>query len=281
MIQIQDISYKYGKKSENVFDGLSLSFDDGKIYGLLGKNGVGKSTLLYLLSGLLHPKSGKITIDGREPRHREPSLLENLYFIPDEFELPNMTLRRYVGLYAQFYPRFSHEVLESCLQDFELTMDTQLNALSLGQKKRVLVSYALATQCRVLLMDELTNGLDIPAKSLFRKMVARHMQDDQIIIVSTHQVHDVDSLLDHIIVLNEATDEENRQESVLFDASIADVQRQFAFQLRAMGDESGEVLYSEPRPQGSAVIVANSLGEETTVDLELLFNAVVKGKVKR
>ena len=281
MIQIQDISYKYGKKSENVFDGLSLSFDDGKIYGLLGKNGVGKSTLLYLLSGLLHPKSGKITIDGREPRHREPSLLENLYFIPDEFELPNMTLRRYVGLYAQFYPRFSHEVLESCLQDFELTMDTQLNALSLGQKKRVLVSYALATQCRVLLMDEPTNGLDIPAKSLFRKMVARHMQDDQIIIVSTHQVHDVDSLLDHIIVLNEATGEENRQESVLFDASIADVQRQFAFQLRAMGDESSEVLYSEPRPQGSAVIVANSLGEETTVDLELLFNAVVKGKVKR
>ena len=201
MIQIHDISYKYGKKSENVFDGLSLSFDDGKIYGLLGKNGVGKSTLLYLLSGLLHPKSGKITIDGREPRHREPSLLENLYFIPDEFELPNMTLRRYVGLYAQFYQRFSHEVLESCLQDFELTMDTQLNALSLGQKKRVLVSYALATQCRVLLMDEPTNGLDIPAKSLFRKMVARHMQDDQIIIVSTHQVHDVDSLLDHIIVL--------------------------------------------------------------------------------
>ncbi len=281
MIQIQDISYKYGKKSENVFDGLSLSFDDGKIYGLLGKNGVGKSTLLYLLSGLLHPKSGKITIDGREPRHREPSLLENLYFIPDEFELPNMTLRRYVGLYAQFYPRFSHEVLESCLQDFELTMDTQLNALSLGQKKRVLVSYALATQCRVLLMDEPTNGLDIPAKSLFRKMVARHMQDDQIIIVSTHQVHDVDSLLDHIIVLNEATGEENRQESVLFDASIADVQRQFAFQLRAMSDENGEVLYSEPRPQGSAVIVANSLGEETTVDLELLFNAVVKGKVKK
>lgn len=279
MIQIQDISYKYGKKSENVFDGLSLSFDDGKIYGLLGKNGVGKSTLLYLLSGLLHPKSGKITIDGREPRHREPSLLENLYFIPDEFELPNMTLRRYVGLYAQFYPRFSHEVLESCLQDFELTMDTQLNALSLGQKKRVLVSYALATRCRVLLMDEPTNGLDIPAKSLFRKMVARHMQDDQIIIVSTHQVHDVDSLLDHIIVLNEATGEENRQESVLFDASIADVQRQFAFQLRAMGDESGEVLYSEPRPQGSAVIVANSLGEETTVDLELLFNAAVKGKL--
>lgn len=281
MIQIQDISYKYGKKSENVFDGLSLSFDDGKIYGLLGKNGVGKSTLLYLLSGLLHPKSGKITIDGHEPRHREPSLLENLYFIPDEFELPNMTLRRYVGLYAQFYPRFSHEVLESCLQDFELTMDTQLNALSLGQKKRVLVSYALATQCRVLLMDEPTNGLDIPAKSLFRKMVARHMQDDQIIIVSTHQVHDVDSLLDHIIVLNEATGEETRQESVLFDASIADVQRQFAFQLRAMGDESSEVLYSEPRPQGSAVIVANSLGEETTVDLELLFNAVVKGKVKK
>lgn len=281
MIQIQDISYKYGKKSENVFDGLSLSFDDGKIYGLLGKNGVGKSTLLYLLSGLLHPKSGKITIDGREPRHREPSLLENLYFIPDEFELPNMTLRRYVGLYAQFYPRFSHEVLESCLQDFELTMDTQLNALSLGQKKRVLVSYALATQCRVLLMDEPTNGLDIPAKSLFRKMVARHMQDDQIIIVSTHQVHDVDSLLDHIIIMGTPADEpEGRGDCVLLDASMADVQQKFAFQERSMADEGSEVLYSEPTPQGRAVIAMNSRGEETTVNLELLFNAVVKGKLR-
>ena len=280
MIDIQNISYQYDKKSPKVFDGLSLSFEDGKIYGLLGKNGAGKTTLLHLLSGLLHPKSGKITIDTREPRHREPALLENLFFVPDEFEMPRMTLRNYVKNYAPFYPRFSQEVLDACLADFEMDMGAQLNALSLGQKKRIFVSFALATQCRVLLMDEPTNGLDIPAKSLFRKMLARYVQPDQTVIVSTHQVHDVDSLLDHVVILNlpSETAAESHQ-SVLLDASLADLQQRFAFQYRPMGDDD-EVLYSEPTPQGRAVIVPNRDGQETTVNLELLFNAAVKGRLK-
>ena len=279
MIDIQNISYQYDKKSEKVFDGLSLSFDEGKIYGLLGKNGAGKTTLLHLLSGLLHPKSGTIAINGHEPRHREPALLENLFFMPDEFEMPNQTLRRFVQFYAPFYPRFSQEVLDGCLADFEMDMDTRLTGLSLGQKKRIFVSFALATQCRVLLMDEPTNGLDIPAKSLFRKMLARYVQPDQTVIVSTHQVHDVDSLLDHVVILDlpSNVDEEPLQ-SVLLDASIADLQQRFAFQYRPMGDE-GEELYSEPTPQGKAVIVENRDGQETTVNLELLFNAAVKGKI--
>ena len=280
MIDIQNISYQYDKKSEKVFDGLSLSFDEGKIYGLLGKNGAGKTTLLHLLSGLLHPKGGKIAINGHEPRHREPALLENLFFMPDEFELPNKTLRRFVQFYAPFYPRFSQEVLDGCLADFEMDMDTRLTGLSLGQKKRIFVSFALATQCRVLLMDEPTNGLDIPAKSLFRKMLARYVQPDQTVIVSTHQVHDVDSLLDHVVILDlpSNVDDEPRQ-SVLLDASIADLQQRFAFQYRPMGEGDDEVLYAEPTPQGKAVIVENRDGQETTVNLELLFNAAVKGKL--
>ena len=259
---------------------MSLSFDEGKIYGLLGKNGAGKTTLLHLLSGLLHPKGGTIAINGHEPRHREPALLENLFFMPDEFELPNKTLRRFVQFYAPFYPRFSQEVLDGCLADFEMDMDTRLTGLSLGQKKRIFVSFALATQCRVLLMDEPTNGLDIPAKSLFRKMLARYVQPDQTVIVSTHQVHDVDSLLDHVVILDlpSNVDEEQRQ-SVLLDASIADLQQRFAFQYRPMGEGDDEVLYAEPTPQGKAVIVENRDGQETTVNLELLFNAAVKGKL--
>ena len=159
----------------------------------------------------------------------------------------------HVKNYAPFYPRFSQEVLDACLADFEMDMDAQLNALSLGQKKRIFVSFALATQCRVLLMDEPTNGLDIPAKSLFRKMLARYVQPDQTVIVSTHQVHDVDSLLDHVVILNlpSETAAESHQ-SVLLDASLADLQQRFAFQYRPMGDD-GEVLYSEPTPQGRAV----------------------------
>ena len=179
MIQIQNLSYKYSGATENVFDGLTLSFDEGKIFGLLGKNGVGKSTLLHLLSGLLMPREGRILIDGQEPRLRQPSLQEEVFFVPDEFSLPAMPLTRYVKYREPFYPRFSQEILRQCLQDFEIDMHSHLDKLSLGEKKRVLVSFALATQCRVLLMDEPTNGLDIPAKTLFRKLVARHMADDQ------------------------------------------------------------------------------------------------------
>lgn len=279
MIQIQNLSYKYSGATENVFDGLTLSFAEGKIFGLLGKNGVGKSTLLHLLSGLLMPREGRILIDGQEPRLRQPSLQEEVFFVPDEFSLPAMSLTRYVKYREPFYPRFSQEILRQCLQDFEIDMYSHLDKLSLGEKKRVLVSFALATQCRVLLMDEPTNGLDIPAKTLFRKLVARHMSDDQTIIVSTHQVHDVDALLDHIVIME--TPAKRVKDSILLDASIAELQERFAFQYRSMNEPCDDALYFEPTPQGRAVIVTNRAGEETTVNLELLFNAVVKGKVTK
>lgn len=275
MIQIQDLSYKYSGASENVFDGLSLEFGEGRIYGLLGRNGVGKSTLLYLMSGLLMPRQGRIVIDGQEPRLRQPSLLEEVCFVPDEFALPGISLSQYVKFYGRMYPRFSQEVFDDCLRDFEMTDVKRLGELSLGQKKRVMVSFALATRCSVLLMDEPTNGLDIPAKNLFRKLVARHMADDQTIVVSTHQVHDVDALLDHIVIMGRASD------AILLNASIADLQERYAFQYRSMSEPCDDALYFEPTPQGRAVVVANTTGEETTVNLELLFNAVVKGKVTK
>lgn len=275
MIQIQDLSYKYSGASENVFDGLSLEFGEGRIYGLLGRNGVGKSTLLYLLSGLLMPRQGRIVIDGQEPRLRQPSLLEEVCFVPDEFALPAISLSQYVKFYGRMYPRFSQEVFDACLRDFEMTDEKRLSELSLGQKKRVMVSFALATRCSVLLMDEPTNGLDIPAKNLFRKLVARHMAEGQTIVVSTHQVHDVDALLDHIVIMGRASD------AILLNASIADLQERYAFQYRSMNEPCDDALYFEPTPQGRAVIVTNTTGEETTVNLELLFNAVVKGKVTK
>lgn len=275
MIQIQNLSYKYSGASENVFDGLSLEFGEGRIYGLLGRNGVGKSTLLYLMSGLLMPRQGRIVIDGQEPRLRQPSLLEEVCFVPDEFALPGISLSQYVKFYGRMYPRFSQEVFDDCLHDFEMTDVKRLGELSLGQKKRVMVSFALATRCSVLLMDEPTNGLDIPAKNLFRKLVARHMAEGQTIVVSTHQVHDVDALLDHIVIMGRASD------AILLNASIADLQASYAFQYRSMSEPCDDALYFEPTPQGRAVVVANTTGEETTVNLELLFNAVAKGNITR
>ena len=171
MIEIANLSFKYPGQTEPVFTDFSLRLEENKVYGLLGKNGTGKSTLLYLISGLLRPATGSVCVDDTDAYERQVETLREIFLVPEEFDLPSMTLKQYVKLNAPFYPRFSREVLEECLKDFELTTDLKLQALSMGQKKKVFMSFALAANTRYLLMDEPTNGLDIPSKSQFRKVV--------------------------------------------------------------------------------------------------------------
>ena len=272
MIEVNNISFCYPGRKERVFDDFSLRLEENKIYGLLGKNGTGKSTLLYLIAGLLRPKSGSVCYDGIETYKREAGVLEEIFLVPEEFDLPSMTLKRYVELNAPFYPHFSQERLDACLRDFELTADLDLVGLSMGQKKKVFMSFALATNTKLLLMDEPTNGLDIPSKSQFRKTVAQNMSDEQIIIISTHQVHDVEALLDHILMLN--------QRELLLNASVQEMMDKYVFEYRQPSEMEG-VLYAEPTLQGNAVMAVRQEGQaETQVNLELLFNAVTKGLVK-
>jgi ABC-2 type transport system ATP-binding protein len=176
-----------------------------------------------------------------------------------------------VKINEPFYPRFSREVLEACLKDFELTTDLKLNALSMGQKKKVFMIFALAAGTKVLLMDEPTNGLDIPSKSQFRKVVAQYMTEDRTLIIATHQVHDVESLLDHILILS--------QQKLLLDAAVAEITEKYVFEYRTP-DEMEDALYAEPSLQGNAVIAPRKADSaETQVNLELLFNAVTQGKI--
>lgn len=211
-------------------------------------------------------------------------MLRDLFVVTEEFDLPAMTLEAYVRLIAPFYPRFSREVLQGCLDDFELPLSLRLNALSMGQKKKVYMSIALAARTPLLLMDEPTNGLDIPSKSQFRRIVARNMADDQTLIISTHQVHDVEPLLDHLLILSDST--------LLLNASVQNLTDRYAFTLRpagmppapsVVGDSVADnaVLYAEPTLQGNAVITRRREGDpETPLNLELLFNAVTKGLLK-
>jgi ABC-2 type transport system ATP-binding protein len=271
MIEVKNISFKYAGQKDLVFDDFSLTLEANNIYGLLGKNGTGKSTLLYLISGLLRPKKGSVCFDGIETKKRMPETLQEIFIVPEEFDLPAMSLNQYVKINEPFYPRFSREVLEACLKDFELTTDVKLNALSMGQKKKVFMSFALAAGTKVMLMDEPTNGLDIPSKSQFRKVVAQYMSDDRTLIISTHQVHDVESLLDHILILS--------QQKLLLDASVAEITDKYVFEYRTP-DQMDDVLYAEPSLQGNAVIAPRKEGSaETQVNLELLFNAVNEGKI--
>jgi len=200
MVSIQNIKFGYNSR-QAVLDDFSLDFNQNGIYGLLGKNGTGKSTLLYLMMGLLRPQKGDVTIDGISARLRRPEVLSEMFLVPEEYDLPRISLHNYVKAIKPFYPRFSEELLEKCLANFEMTSDVNLASLSMGQKKKVYMCIALAANTRYLLMDEPTNGLDILSKSQFRKVVIEGMNDEKTIIVSTHQVHDVERLLDHICII--------------------------------------------------------------------------------
>lgn len=201
MIKIENITFGYQKK-QPVLQDFSLEFQQGGIYGLLGKNGTGKSTLLYLMMGLLRPQQGRVTVNGTESLRRKPEVLQDMFIVPEEYDLPPIPLMQYVQVLRPFYPRFSEDVLRTCLEGFDMDTSVNLGALSMGQKKKVYMCLALATNTRYLLMDEPTNGLDILSKSQFRRVVISGMTEDKTIIISTHQVHDVERLLDHVVIVD-------------------------------------------------------------------------------
>lgn len=271
MIELKNVTFGYPGSTRDVYEDFSISLLENKIYGLLGKNGMGKSTLLYLICGLLRASSGKIAVDGYDAQLRRPEMLREIMIVPEEFELPKVTLDEYVMINAPFYPRFSKDVLVNCLQNFELPLSLRLDQLSMGQKKKVYMSFALAANTKYLLMDEPTNGLDIPSKSQFRKVVASNMSADRTIIISTHQVHDVEQLLDHVLIVG--------TDKILFNASTADISDTYVFETRRQGEDMADVIYSEYGVQGTQVIAKRGDKEETPINLEMLFNAVVEGKL--
>lgn len=272
MIKISNITFSYPGAKTQVFEDFSLCLQENRIYGLLGENGTGKSTLLYLISGLLSARTGSITVDEFDTRKRHPDMLKEIFLVPEEFDLPNVSLETYIRINTPFYPRFDRKVLDDCLDEFGLPKKLRLNELSMGQKKKVFMSFALAAGTRFLLMDEPTNGLDIPSKSLFRKVVAKNMTDERTLIISTHQVRDVEALLDHILILNRSR--------MLLDASVADICERYTFGLRNPADMDETVLYAEPSLQGNSVMALRKEGDsETSINLELLFNAVASGKL--
>ena len=265
MLQITNLSFSYSKSGHKLFHDFSLDLQPGNIYGLLGKNGAGKSTLIYLMTGLLTPASGQVTLDGIDVRRRLPKTLSDLFLVPEEFELPHTTLSQFVKINAPFYPNFSVDDMNRYLDTFEMEHDCKLQSLSMGQKKKVFMSFALATNTRVLIMDEPTNGLDIPSKSQFRKIIASGMSDDKMMLFSTHQVRDIEQVLDHVLIID--------QSQVLLNASLGEVASRLAFRPMREGDQP---LLAQTSAMGTLVVTPALAGEETQVDLELLFNATLQ-----
>lgn len=269
MITIQNMSFAY--KKHDVFRDLSLNVSKGGIYGLLGLNGSGKSTLLYLMCGLLRAKSGSVMYKGKDVKKRLPSVLSDMFIVPEEFELPNLTLSKYVEINSKFYPNFSMEMLDKSLAAFAMDKETNLAESSMGQRKMVFLCFALATNTSLLLMDEPTNGLDIPSKSMFRKAVAECMTDERTIIVSTHQVKDIENMLDHVLIIDNS--------NVILNETMDDISRKLRFEVERNTMPAADAIYSmQVGLDTLQVLPCSDVSNETPVNLEMLFNATLANR---
>ena len=267
MVELKNIKFSY-KRNKTLFNDLNLTLTPGFIYGLLGKNGAGKSTLLKQMAGLLHPDKGEVTIFGYRSTERIPEALQDIFIIPEEFSLPPVSINRYVQINAVFYPKFSIEQFDYYLKEFELEKDGKLSALSYGQKKKFLISFGLAVNARLLIFDEPSNGLDIPSKSQFRKLAAAALNEDKIFVISTHQVRDLENLIDTVVVIENG--------KIMFNENIGAISEKLSFEQNLNGVPENDILYMEEISGKKTGVVKNRTGRETRVDLELLFNGIVK-----
>jgi ABC-2 type transport system ATP-binding protein len=265
MIHIQNITFGYRRKPK-LFNDLSLNLGFGNIYGLFGVNGAGKTTLLKQIGGLLKPTMGEITINNYAVASRSAEALANVFLVPEEFALPSIKTSCFIELNAPFYANFNHQLFETSMREFEMYGDENLAAMSYGQKKKFLISFGLATQTPLLLLDEPTNGLDIPSKSQFRKIMAQVAADDRCFVISTHQVRDLASMIDHAVMVDKGR--------IVFNQSMLDISKNLTFK-HVTGEMPAGVVYSEDTVSGKNII-GKAMGDESEVDLEILFNGVVK-----
>ena len=266
MIKINNLGFSY---AENVvLKDITMTLEEGHIYGLLGENGVGKTTLLTLLSGLKKPKAGKIEIDGKAPFDRQPSLLTDIYYLSDEVAESNMKAVDYAKNYGRFWEGFDFEKFMEIMKVLENDPQQKMNQMSFGQLKKAHIAFALACNTKYLFMDEPTNGLDIPSKAQFRKALLKYTREEATVLISTHQVRDLENVIDPIIILD--------KQQVLLNASIQEISEKLYF------DYSGEAvpaaLYREMTPGGCIQVLPNLSKEESKVNIEALFNTVHQHK---
>jgi ABC-2 type transport system ATP-binding protein len=267
MIQINNLSFGYRNKAL-LFKDLNLSLKKGHIYGLLGKNGAGKSTLLKNITGLSFPAKGNCLFNGINVAGRPVSVLQDLYFIAEEIFVPSLSPEQFLANTAGFYPKFSKSDFYHYLKALDVDLDAVMDEQSYGQQKKAMIAFGLATNTNLLVMDEPTNGLDIPSKVQFRKLIASVLSEERCIMISTHQVRDLDSLIDTLLVLHDR--------EIVVNQSMDEVVEKLTFGSYPRTDDL-PVVYEEESMRGKNAILRNTSGQFSKVDLELLFNAITSG----
>lgn len=266
MLVVDNVHFSYHNKSP-LFNGLSFHLETGKICGLLGKNGAGKSSLLRLLTGAQFPSSGNIYFKENDVTKRPVSNLQDIFYLQEDAEVPKSKISHYLSIYSLFYPNFNDEIFYNVLARFEVNKDEKLKNLSYGQQKKFLLAFALATQVKLLILDEPTNGLDIPSKAIFRSVVSESLADHQSIIISTHQIRDLGQLLDRILLIENG--------DIILDDDLYNIAEKYNCQFVPGNQLPENTIYSEPTAGGHVALVPTDGSTPGEIDIEILFNALV------
>lgn len=274
MITIKNVDFSYKGKTA-LFKDLSLNFPSGRITGLVAKNGEGKTTLLKLICGLLTRGAGEASINDFDPQKGEVALLEDLFFVPEEFEFPGFftSASSFAKAYSVFYPKFSNEEFEKLCQDFEIKLSHKASKMSMGQKRKLMLAFALACNTRVLILDEPFNALDVPSKEVLKKAMISRFDESKNFILSSHQIREMENLVDSICIMKDS--------QLVLNAGLEQVAEKFSFVLGGIAEgenninEGEEIIFSKDTAYGNVSVVENTSGKETVVDLELLFAAVL------
>ena len=184
---------------------------------------------MHLICGLLFPKNGKCSIDGRNTAERQPEGLNRYFFLPEEMQMPTESIVSFAARHSVFYPHFNQE-------EFELNL------------------------------EEPTNGLDITSRQALKRIISRSMDDESTLLISTHQAHDFENLLDHLVILGKG--------EILLNRSLDEISNRLLFARTDILPE--ESIYSEENLSGYFSIIPNEDGEENTPDIELLYKAVLQ-----
>ena len=272
IIDIKNLEFRYSRQKKLLYD-LSLQLKSGSIHGLIGKNGEGKTTLLKLISGLIFPINGNIEVLGFEPRKRDPKILENIFFLPEEILNSSLSIESFEKVYAPFYNDFSSGSFYQYMNEFTIDSQTRnISEMSYGQRKKFLIAFGLATNAKLILMDEPTNGLDIPSKRQFRRMVSSVINDKNCILISTHQVFDLENMIDNIIIMDE--------HEIVFNELTTNILEKLQFKTSGVKEITKSTIYSEKTESGYSQISENETGIVSKLDIELLFNAIMSSRDK-
>ena len=270
MIHFNNVSFGYTKQKP-LYANIQLELKSGSVYGLLGKNGAGKSTLLKLMAGLVHPQKGLLTVCNANPMKREPDFLNQVFFIPEEINTPNIHVLDFAEEQVPFYPRFNQIQFLDYLKELDVPM-TKLNKMSFGQKKKVWIALGMASNASLIILDEPTNGLDIPSKRILRKLIASIVNEDNCIIISTHQVKDLDSLIDQIILVDNG--------EIIVNTDTNTIIEKIIFQHSNRQEICNSWIYHETSLAGHLFVKKREMEEEVSkLDLELFFNAGITNKI--